>query len=391
MTKRTICIITGSRAEYGLLRWLMEAIRDDERLSLQITVTGMHLEPPFGETWREITDDKFQIDARIPMHMEGDSPADISAAMGCIIKGMGEALADLRPDIVVVLGDRFEILAAILAAQPARIPVAHIHGGELTEGAMDDGMRHAITKLSHLHFTAADAYARRVVQVGEDPSRVFQVGGLGIEAITHTDYLDEQALERDLGHSLSGRLLLITCHPETLALNNGDQAVTRTLLAALAARPETRAIFTGVNADPGRQATYGLIHAFVADHPGRAHYHVSLGQRRYLSLMRIADAVVGNSSSGLLEAPAMGVPTVNIGGRQAGRLRAPSVIDCPEDAAAICAALDRALDADFRRTLDPADSPYGSGTAAAQITKLLATVSIDGITRKRFYDQPVAA
>jgi GDP/UDP-N,N'-diacetylbacillosamine 2-epimerase (hydrolysing) len=191
MTKRTICIITGSRAEYGLLRWLMEAIRDDERLSLQITVTGMHLEPAFGETWREITDDKFQIDARIPMHMEGDSPADISAAMGRIIKGMGEALADLRPDIVVVLGDRFEILAAILAAQPARIPVAHIHGGELTEGAMDDGMRHAITKLSHLHFTAADAYARRVVQVGEDPSRVFQVGGLGIEAITRKRFYDQ--------------------------------------------------------------------------------------------------------------------------------------------------------------------------------------------------------
>lgn len=391
MTERTVCVVTGSRAEYGLLRWLMEALRDDSRVTLQVAVTGMHLDTAFGETWREIVGDGFQIDARIPMPLAGDSPADIAAAMGRVTAGTGKALAKLKPDLLVVVGDRFEILAAVQAAQPARIPVAHIHGGELTEGAMDDAMRHAITKLSHLHFTAADSYARRVVQMGEDPSRVFQVGALGIEAITHTDYLDRQALERDLGHSLSGPLLLITCHPETLALDGGDQTVARTLLTAFAQRPAMRAVFTGVNADPGRQTIDSLIQAFVAEYPERAHHHASLGQRRYLSLMRIAEAVVGNSSSGLLEAPAMGIPTVNIGGRQAGRLRAPSVIDCPEDVAAIGAALDRAMDDDFRSGLNPADSPYGGGNAAAQITEILATVPVEGLLRKRFHDLSAAA
>ena len=217
MTERTICVVTGSRAEYGQLRWLMEVLRDDSRMAIQVVATGTHFDPTFGETWREIAGDGFTIDARVPMDIVGDSPAAVAAAMGRVTAGMGRVLAQLRPDIMVVLGDRFEILAAVQAALLARIPVAHIHGGELTEGAMDDAMRHAITKLSHLHFTAAYAYARRVIQMGEEPARVFQVGALGLDAVARTDYLDKQALEDDLGHSLAGPLLVITCHPETLA------------------------------------------------------------------------------------------------------------------------------------------------------------------------------
>ena len=391
MTERTICVVTGSRAEYGQLRWLMEVLRDDSRMAIQVVATGTHFDPTFGETWREIAGDGFTIDARVPMDIVGDSPAAVAAAMGRVTAGMGRVLAQLRPDIMVVLGDRFEILAAVQAALLARIPVAHIHGGELTEGAMDDAMRHAITKLSHLHFTAAYAYARRVIQMGEEPARVFQVGALGLDAVARTDYLDKQALEDDLGHSLAGPLLVITCHPETLARNVDDSAIAGSLLAALAERPDTRAVFTGVNADPGREAIDELIQAFVSDHPERAHHHASLGQRRYLSLLRIADAVAGNSSSGLYEAPALGVPTVNIGGRQAGRLRAPSVIDCPEEPVAIGAALDRALDAAFRKTTSAASSPFGDGTTAQRIADILATVPVDGLIRKRFHDLPAAA
>lgn len=401
MPERTICVITGSRAEYGLLRWLLEALRDKPQVRLQLAVTGMHLEPRFGDTWREIEADGFAIDARVPMALAGDSPADVAAAMGRVTQGMGQALTRLKPDLMVVLGDRFEILAAVQAAMLARLPVAHLHGGELTEGAMDDAFRHAITKMSHLHFTAAEDYARRVIQMGEQPARVFVVGALGLEAVTRTDFMTRTALGEDLGRAFDTAvgqpLLLVTYHPATLGHRTTDDGAEETpeagaaaMLAALTDLPAARIVFTGVNADPGHAAVDRLIAGFVAAHPQRASLHASLGQRRYLSLMRIADAVIGNSSSGLYEAPALGVPTVNIGPRQAGRLRGPSVIDCGETAEAIGAALHLALDPAFRTGLRTGDSPYGGG-AATRIADVLARVPLAGLIHKRFHDLPAAA
>ena len=393
MLKRTICVVTGSRAEYGLLRWLLEELRVMPGVRLQLVITGMHLEPRFGDTWREIEADGFAIDARVPMDLAGDSPAGAAAAMGRVTKGIGQALAQLAPDLMVVLGDRFEILAAVQAAMLARLPVAHLHGGELTEGAMDDAFRHAITKMSHLHFTAADAYARRVIQMGEAPARVFVSGALALEAVTRTAFLSREELARDLGRSLGdgtdGPLLLVTYHPTTLAEDTSAAGVAA-MLTALTEIPNARFVFTGVNADPGHAAVDGLIADFVTARPERASLHASLGQRRYLSLLRIADAVVGNSSSGLYEAPALGVPTVNIGPRQAGRLRGPSVIDCTETAEAIGAALKQALDPAFRVGIKTGNVPHGGG-AAARIAELLSSVPLDGLVHKRFHDLPAAA
>ena len=403
MPERTICVVTGSRAEYGLLRWLLEALRGKPQVRLQLAVTGMHLEPRFGDTWREIETDGFAIDARVPMALAGDSPADVAAAMGRVTQGIGQALTRLKPDLMVVLGDRFEILAAVQAAMLARVPVAHLHGGELTEGAMDDAFRHAITKMSHLHFTAAEDYARRVIQMGEQPARVFVAGALGMEAVTRTDFMTRTALGEDLGRAFdtaAGQpLLLVTYHPATLGhgapadgAGDGDasEAGATAMLEALAALPAARIVFTGVNADPGHAAVDAAIAAFAAAHPERASLHASLGQRRYLSLMRIADAVIGNSSSGLYEAPALGVPTVNIGPRQAGRLRGPSVIDCGETAEAIGAALHLALAPAFRAGIRTGGSPYGGG-AATRIADVLAQVPVAGLIHKRFHDLPAAA
>ncbi len=403
MPERKICVVTGSRAEYGLLRWLLEELRDRPEVTLQLVVTGMHLEPRFGDTWREIEADGFAIDARAPMDLTGDSPADIAAAMGRVTQGIGQALAQLAPDALVVLGDRFEILAAVQAAMLARVPVAHLHGGELTEGAMDDAFRHAITKMSHLHFTAAEAYARRVIQLGEDPARVFVAGALGLEAATRTDFMTRAALADDLGRDLdeaAGQpLLLVTYHPATLGhrapevdtgISSEPEVGAAAMLEALAAFPAARIVFTGVNADPGHAAVGRQIAGFVAAHRQRASLHASLGQRRYLSLLRIADAVVGNSSSGLYEAPALGVPTVNIGTRQGGRLRGPSVIDCNETAEAIGAALKLALDPAFRAGIGTGDSLHGDG-AASCIANVLSRVPLAGLIHKRFHDLPAAA
>ncbi len=390
MAERRICVVTGSRAEYGLLSWLMTAIQRTSELALQVAVTGSHLEPRFGDTWREIVADGFPIDARIPLGLDDDTPQGVTAALGRATVGFGEAFARLRPDVVVVLGDRFEILAAAQATLLARLPLAHIHGGELTEGAVDDAIRHAITKMAHLHFTACGAYARRVIQLGEPPERVFEVGALGAEAVANTDYENRAVLEAELGLTLDAPLLLVTYHPATLGRLSPEAAI-GALLAALEKRPATRIVFTGVNADPGRDAVDRPIRAFVADRPGRTVFRESLGQRRYLSAMRLAAAVVGNSSSGVIEAPTLGVPVVNIGDRQKGRLRAASVIDCAETEGDILAALDKALDPAFRDGLAGIEPPFGRGGAAARIAGILATTDLTDVIHKTFHDLPQAA
>jgi UDP-hydrolysing UDP-N-acetyl-D-glucosamine 2-epimerase len=390
LTERTICVVTGARAEYGLLYWLLKEIAADPDLTLRLVVTGMHLAPRFGLTWRAIEDDGFKIDEKVDIDLGDDSARGVARSLGLGTIGMAQAFERLKPDIVVVHGDRFEVLAAAQAALLARLPVAHIRGGELTEGALDDAMRHAITKMAHLHFTASEAYSKRVIQLGEDPDRVFTVGALGLEAISATPPMSRDELEDSLGFPLGETTFLVTYHPATLGLVEPAQAVDE-LIAALDRFPDANIVFTGVNADPGHDAIAKRIHDYAAHRPGPTHYVESLGQPRYLALMGVSAVVIGNSSSGIVEAPALRVPTVNIGERQKGRLRAASVIDCQETRDAIQGAIEKALEPGFRARLAETVSPYGDGDAAGKIKAVLKKTDLQDIVVKRFVDLPPAA
>lgn len=384
---RKICIVTGTRAEFGLMRWLMQEVRATPGLELQVLATGMHLSPEFGLTYREIEEAGFAIDARVEMLLSADSPTAVTKSMGLGLIGYADAYARLSPDLIVVLGDRFEIFAAVAAALIAGIPVAHLHGGELTEGAFDEAIRHSITKMSHLHFVAAEEYRRRVIQLGEQPERVFLVGGLGIDAIKRTKLLDRQEVEASLGFKLGSRNLLVTFHPVTLEGQSSGQQMAE-LLAALSELEDTHLIFTMPNADTGGRELASMVDAFVANHP-KARVYSSLGQLRYLSCMKLVDGVVGNSSSGLAEAPSMAVGTVNIGDRQLGRLQADSVVNCAPERESIKRAIQQLYDPGFRASLPRIVNPYGNGGASEKIVRVLKECSLDGIVKKRFYDLPV--
>jgi GDP/UDP-N,N'-diacetylbacillosamine 2-epimerase (hydrolysing) len=383
---RTIAVVTGSRAEYGLLSGVMAKIAAAPDLRLQVLVTGMHLSPEFGLTFAEIEQDGFTIDRRVETLLSADTGSAIAKSMGLGLIGFGEALAQLRPDMLLVLGDRFEILAAVSAALVAGIPVAHLHGGELTEGACDDAIRHAITKMSHLHFVAAAPYRDRVIQLGESPDRVFTVGGLGVDRLQSVTLLDRAALETSLDFRFGARTLLVTFHPATLesasALSQLDE-----LLSALEAFPDVHLLFTMPNADADGRALFARITAFVQTRPN-ARAFVSLGHHRYLSCLAQVDGVVGNSSSGLAEVPSFQKGTVNIGERQTGRLKAASVIDCQPDRVSIQAAITRLYSPVFQSSLPGVTNPYGSGGASAAIVDCLRTVPLVGLVKKVFYDMP---
>ena len=384
MTRRTVCVVTGSRAEYGLLRGLMREIARREELKLQIIVTGMHLSPDFGYTYREIEADGFAIDAKVEMLLSSDTPLGVTKSVGLGTMGMGEALDRLKPDLLLLLGDRFEILAAAVAATIAGIPIAHLHGGEITEGVMDDAIRHAITKMSHLHFTSAEGHRARVIQMGEDPERVFNVGAPGVDEAVNTHLLDKSAMEKELRVTLKEPVLLLTYHP---VLISGDPAHGLNELLAALGELDASFVFTRPNADPGGRILNHLIDAFVASRPGRATAVTSLGQQRYISMLAIADVVVGNSSSGLIEAPAMGTPTVNVGTRQSRRLRGESVIDAAEDRESIAAAIRQALAPEFQAKVAKLTSPYGAGGAAKRIADAIASADLSEILTKRFHDR----
>ena len=384
--KRKICVVTGSRAEYGLLRMLMRFIRSDHRLSLQIIATGMHLSPEFGMTVCDFERDGFSPDEKVEMLLSSDTRVGIAKSIGLGIIGFADALERLKPDILVVLGDRFEIFAAVQAAYVARIPIAHLHGGETTEGAVDEGFRHAITKMSHLHFVAAAPYRDRVIQMGEDPGRVFLVGTPGLDLLSEIAFLSREELEGDLGISLTSPLFLVTYHPVTVEKNSAERF--RSLLDAIAAFPEAAVVFTLPNADSDGRAIIGDIHSFVSELPEKRKAVVSLGSQRYLNLMKYSDAVIGNSSSGLTEAPALGIPTVNIGDRQKGRLHGASVIDCREKPDAIVEAIRLALSPQFKEVARHTDTPYGAGGGSRAIAELLATQQIDAFPAKHFFDLP---
>ncbi len=383
---RTICAVSGTRADFGLLRWTLEAIRRHPGLALRLVTTGAHLDPAFGDTASEIEALGFEPAASVPLGTLGGSEREIGHALGGATQRLSDVLADLRPDMLLILGDRYEMLAAAQAATVARVPICHLHGGESTEGAIDEAIRHAITKMAHVHCVAAEPYARRVRQLGESPASVHVVGATGLDAIARLRLLDGAALDDDLGYAVGAAHLLVTFHPETLSDANPATALAG-LLAALDRRRDSVVTITGANADAGGTAINGQLAAFAAQRPN-VHFTPSLGQLRYLSLAAASAAVVGNSSSGLIEVPSLGVPTVNIGDRQRARLRAPSVIDCAGDAAAIAAALDRAMTADMRRIAARRENPYGEPGAAAKVAAILRDTDLDGILVKRFHDWP---
>jgi UDP-hydrolysing UDP-N-acetyl-D-glucosamine 2-epimerase len=364
----------------------MHAISDDQGLDLQVVVTGAHLEKRFGLTYRAIQDDGIKIDRCIPCGLTDDSPATIAAAIGKIVTGMTGALENLKPDIVVVLGDRYEILAVAQACMISRVPIAHISGGERTEGAIDDVIRHATTKMAHLHLPSTKAYRQRIIQLGEHPDTVFNTGALGTDAIANFDCMDIGELSEDVGRDLAARpYLLMTYHPMTLDDDVSIRGAIE-LTHALEAVPQFDVLMTGVNGDPGSSTISALLHDFADNNTSRVLVIENLGHRRYLSAMAHTACVIGNSSSGIAEAPAMGVPSINIGDRQLGRIRAPSVIDVANEKDAIIEAIKLATSPAFRKLAGKKESPYGPPGVAERMTSILKTVNLDGILVKSFYD-----
>lgn len=387
--KRKICIITGTRADYGLLRWVMQGVKDEDDLSLQIIATGMHLSPEFGLTYKAIEADGFEIAHKVEMLTSSDTPGGIAKSMGLGMIGFADALKELNPDLMVVLGDRFEIFAAVATALVARIPVAHLHGGETTEGAFDEAFRHSITKMSHFHFVAADEYKRRVIQLGEKPEHVFLVGGLGVDNIKRLKLLDRKSLEADLGFKFGKKNLLITFHPVTLE-NSSAASQMEALLAALAQLKDTKLIFTMPNADTDGRTLIKMVKQFASQH-ANAHAFTSLGQLGYLSCIAQVDGVVGNSSSGLVEVPSFKKGTINIGERQRGRLQASSVINCHPTQESIVDAIKILYSPTFQVDLSQVHNPYGEGGASEKVVDKLKSVDIENIIKKVFYDLPKLA
>jgi UDP-hydrolysing UDP-N-acetyl-D-glucosamine 2-epimerase len=381
MTRR-ICIVTSSRADYGLLYWVLNDLRAADGIELQLIVTGMHLAPEFGLTVREIEKDGFAISRRIEMLLSSDTPGGVAKSIGLGVIGMSAALEQLAPDVVLVLGDRFEILAAAQACLVHKIPLAHIAGGDTSEGAFDESVRHAVTKLAQVHFVTNELSARRVRQLGEDPQHIHLVGSPGLDHLRRLTLLSRPQLEESLGAPLGTRNLLVTFHPVTLDGDLGRDQFTELLAALENLDPEVTLWFTRPNADTGGRALTATLDAWVTNWPGRAHVYTSLGQLRYLSLMSQVDAVVGNSSSGLYEAPSFGVATVNVGDRQAGRLAAPSVLHCPPERGAIREMILRALSQEFSGVLNP----YGDGYSAQRIVAVLRSLPLTGkLLRKHFH------
>ena len=384
MKLKKICIITGTRAEYGLLYWLMKEIQEDIDLELQIIATGMHLSPEFGQTWEQIFEDGFTINKKIEMLLSSDTPVGITKSMGVGLIGFAEAYETLKPDIIVVLGDRFEILAAVSAAMVARIPIAHIHGGELTMGAIDDSIRHAITKMSHLHFAAADEYRNRIIQMGEHPKTVFNFGSPALDLIKKIKLLNRDAFQRAINFPLIKKNLIVTYHPVTLE-NNTSQEQFEELLNALDTLSDTHIIFTKPNADTDGRVIIKMIDDYVKLNSDKAISFVSMGPLLYLSALQFMDAMVGNSSSGLTEAPSFKIGTINIGDRQKGRIKASSVIDCNPTNKSISQALTTLYSNEFQLQLLQVSNPYGQGEASVNIKKILKSIETKRLLKKNFY------
>nr|WP_158161576.1 UDP-N-acetylglucosamine 2-epimerase [Vibrio mimicus] len=383
--QKKVAVFTGTRAEYGLLFWLLKDIQADAELKLQLLVSGMHLSPEFGETYQQIERDGFHIDEKIEILLSSDSAVGTAKSMGLGVLGFADALARLNPDVLVILGDRFEALAAAQTALILRIPVIHLHGGEITEGAYDDAIRHAITKLSYLHGTSTEAYRQRVIQLGEAPERVKTIGAIGLDHLKRAQFMDVSALAKSLNFPLTQPYFLVTYHPVTLG-EEAPEASFQALLNALDTYPEHQVILTYPNADDGGRRIIPMLEAYAAANPERVLAIPSLGQVRYLSAVKYASAVIGNSSSGIIEVPSFDVPTVNIGVRQQGRLAAKSVLHCKATQVDIEMAIEMAVSRHYKAEEDIIDNPYGQGDSSAQVIAMIKSLHFEPC--KSFYDLP---
>ena len=384
MNKRKICIVTGSRAEYGLLYWLIKEVKADKDLELQLIVTGMHLSSEFGLTYKEIKKE-FKIDKKIDISLSSDTSLGIIRSMGVAQTSFSKAYNELKPDIIVVLGDRYEIFSAVSSAMISKIPIAHLHGGEATEGLIDEAIRHCITKMSHLHFTAAEKYSKRVMQLGEKPNKVFNVGGAGIENIKRLKLLSKVELEKLINFKLNIKNILVTFHPVTLE-NKTSKKQFQELLDSIDELENTNIIFTKANSDADGKIINQMIDQYVKKNLDRSMGAASLGQLNYLSVLKYVDFMIGNSSSGLLEAPSFKIGTINIGDRQNGRIKAESVVDCLPNKKSIKKAIKMIYSNKFQNLLKNVKNPYDNGCASKKIVKVLKTVKLDNILKKTFFD-----
>lgn len=384
---RKICVITGTRAEFGLLYCTIKAIEEDKDLQQQLIATGMHLSPEFGLTYKEIEKAGFTIDKKIEILLSSDTPIGISKSMGLAMISFSEAFAELKPDIILVLGDRFEIFSAVSAAMIARIPVAHCHGGEATEGLIDEAIRHSITKMSQIHFCATEEYKKRIIQLGENPTKVFNVGALGLENISKLKLLSKEDFEASINFKLDKKYaFLVTFHPVTLEKSTSSEQVQQ-LLDTLDKIENCKIIFTKANSDTDGRIVNQMIDEYVAKNTLKTVCFTSLGQLRYLSALQYVDAMIGNSSSGLLEAPSFKIATVNIGDRQRGRIMAKSVIQCNNSSQDIEVAINKAISTEFKELLRTVKNPYkGIENPSKEIVEVLKSVDLNDILKKQFYD-----
>lgn len=381
---RKICFVTGTRAEYGLLSRLMRMVKDCSDTQLQIIATNMHLMSEYGNTYQEIENDGFKIDRKVYMNKPSDDTLGIVSSMSVEMEGMSKAYSELKPDVIVLLGDRYEILVAAQVALIHQIPIAHIHGGEVTEGAFDDAIRHAITKMSSLHFTSTECYRKRVIQMGEQPYRVFNVGSLGVENCKYIELMSKDDLEKSIGYKLDNNTVLATYHPVTLGGNAGQDI--GAFCDALASFEGLRVIFTMPNSDAGSNTIMDCINRYVASHPETSKSFISLGMKRYLSVLQFVAAVVGNSSSGIIEAPTFGIPTLNVGDRQKGRVAGDSVVNCSVDKVSIINGLTAVLSIQMKESARSADNLYEKPGTADAIFKVISSYPLEGSIQKHFYD-----
>lgn len=384
---RKICVVTGSRAEYGILRSLMAAIKADSELQLQVIATNQHLSKLQGETYKEIEHDGFTIDYKVYMTDDEapDNANSVAKSMGRGFAGLADAFDTLTPDLLIILGDRYEILVAASVALIYRIPIAHLHGGEITEGAFDDAIRHSITKMSHLHFTSTEAYRNRVIQLGEQPDRVFDVGALGVENIMKADFMSKEELENSLDFRLGDKCFLCTYHPVSLS-NMSSEVQVLNLLDALDNYKDYHVVFTYSNSDTNSQIIIRRIQEYVNKNDGRCMIIPSLGQKRYFSVLKYVKAIIGNSSSGIVEVPSFGIPTLDIGERQKGRIAAKSVIHCGYSVEEIKEGLEKIVNLSNSSNLSNIQNPYYKKGTCKAILNIIKTYPLENIVQKKFFD-----
>lgn len=384
---KKICVVTGTRAEYGLLSRLMRMIKDSSETQLQVIATNMHLSPKYGNTYQEIEKDGFTIDRKIPIIDDKDKNNAVTTvkSMAKALAGFADAYNELKPDMLVVLGDRYEILAAATAALIERIPIAHIHGGEVTEGAFDDAIRHSITKMSHLHFASTEAYRKRIIQLGEQPDHVFYTGAIGVENVKRLPLMSKDEIEKEIDFKIDENTILVTYHPVTLGNRTAKDDIDD-FISALEERKDLRVIFTMPNSDTGSQFIVEAVNRFVNRNIDRAKTFKSLGVVRYLSVMKQVAAVVGNSSSGIIEVPSFGIPTLNIGDRQKGRIQAESIYNCLPNKESVLNGLDKVLSKDFRELASKVHNPYEKANTTEEIFKVISTYPLEQLNQKHFYD-----